>query len=599
VIEDFPLRFLRSTATVPAQLIRSALIAASLLAGHHSFAATAAADPVAVEIQHRLGIAGDDLGIDRELLDGGALRSLYQPRQWRPIWSDQADQLMAVLSASDLEGLPPERFHVKAITAKRAQKTPAAQAEADMLMTDGVLRYASAMRGQRVDPRDIEDDWLLVPASFDATPYVRDHIKDIVPALQALQPPYAGYQLLRHQLARLRAVAAAGDWPKVPQLPLPPPVPAISPAAAAAPGTATAQPPAPVVQSLKPGTSDERIPFVRRRLEATGELAAGQPMTNVYDDELVTAVKLFQHRHGLTDDGQLGRQTIQAMNVSASDRARQARINMERWRWLPQKLEENHIVVNVPGAWMEVVESGRAVLSMRTIVGSPEHPTPALHATLSSLVLNPAWHVPSSIATKEVLPKLKKDPGYLLDNELEIVGEGIAPGSPESQGLGIDWKSRSTFPWSLRQMPGSDNALGRIKFNMPNSEDIYLHDTPNHKPFARASRALSHGCVRLEHPDELALYLLRDKSWNADKLNQQIDTGETHTVSVSKSIPVWLFYWTMWVDGDGVLQVRDDIYGRDQRLNEALNHAPSAKLEIVSTTPAQPQKTICEGCRIP
>lgn len=567
-------------AAAPVQMIRCLLMVAALVSVQQASAAAPPADPVAVEIQHRLGGGGSDFAIDRELLDGEALRSLYQPRQWRPLWADQAEALYGLLSSADLEGLPTERFHVKAIAAKRASKDPAQQAEADMLMTDGALRYASAMRGQRVDPRDIEDDWLLVPPPFDARPYVRDHVKDIVPALQSLQPPYAGYQLLRQQLARLRAVAAAGDWPKVPVIVPPPGSP---------PGTGT----------IKPGMTDDRIPAVRRRLEATGELAPGQPMTDVYDDDLVAAVKLFQQRHGLADDGQMGRQTILAMNISAAERARQVRVNMERWRWLPEKLEENHIVVNVPGAWMEVVEGGRAVLSMRTIVGDPDHPTPALHAKLSSLVLNPAWHVPSSIATKEILPKLKKDPGYLVANDLEIVGEGIVPGSPESQGIGIDWKSRTSFPWSLRQLPGSDNALGRIKFNIPNSEDIYLHDTPNHKPFARAMRALSHGCVRLENPDQLALYVLRDKDISQEKLTQQIDTGETHTLPVTKSLPVWLFYWTMWVDGNGVLQVRDDVYGRDQRLADALTHAPSAKVEMVSANPDKPQKTICDGCRIP
>jgi len=567
-------------AASPVQLFRCVLLAASLLAMHQAVAAAPANDPLAVEIQHRLASAGEEFSIDRELLDGSALRSLYQPRQWRPLWGDQAEQLLGLLSSSDLDGLPPERFHVKAIAAKRAAKDPAAQAEAELLLTDGALRYASAMRGQRVDPRDIEDDWLLVPAPFDATPYLRDHTKDVVAALKSLQPPYAGYQLLRQQLARLRAVAAAGDWPKVPVI-IPPP--------GSPPGTGT----------IKPGVSDDRIPAIRRRLEATGELTPGQPMTDVYDDELQAAVKLFQQRHGLADDGQMGRQTILAMNISASERARQVRVNMERWRWLPQKLEDNHIVVNVPGAWMEVVEGGRAVLSMRTIVGDPDHPTPALHATLSSLVLNPAWHVPSSIATKEILPKLKKDSSYLLANDLEIVGEGIAPGSPESQGIGIDWKSRTSFPWSLRQLPGSDNALGRIKFNIPNTEDIYLHDTPNHKPFSKAMRALSHGCVRLEKPDDLALYLLRDKDWNQDKLTQEIDKGETHTLPVSKTLPVWLFYWTVWVDGNGVLQVRDDIYGRDQRLAEALTHAPSAKVEMVSSVTDKPQKNICDGCRVP
>jgi len=574
-------RFL-SVAT-PARLLRGLALGAALWAGSPVLAATpqAPADPVTQEIQRRLSQGDDAIMIDGDILDARALRSIYQARGWKPAWNDQGDKVMAVLSGADQEGLPPERFHLKGLNSRRtANANPGQQAEAELLMTDGVLRYASAMRGQRVDPRDIEDDWLLAPAPFEAVPYVKEHLKDIVPALQALQPPYAGYQLLRQQLARLRAIAAAGDWPKVPVITPPPGSP---------PGTGT----------IKPGMEDDRIPAIRKRLEATGELSPGSPMTRVYDEELQAAVKLFQQRHGLTDDAQMGRATILAMNVSAADRARQARVNMERWRWLPPKLESNHIVVNIPAQWLEVVEDGRAILSMRTIVGDPDHPTPALHATLSSLVLNPVWHVPSSIATKEILPKLKKNPGYLLENDLEIVGQDIASGSPQSQGIGIDWKSMSSFPWALRQSSGSDNALGRIKFVIPNPEDIYLHDTPNHKLFNKANRALSHGCVRLDHPDELALYLLRDKGLTAEALAAQIETGETHSVSVKKTIPVWLFYWTMWVDGDGVPQTRDDIYGRDARLFDALAHPAKPSIEVVPATPTTPQKTICDGCRIP
>ncbi len=564
-------------ATAPLRLLRPLAVAAALLAACPGYAANAAppalADTGAEQAALQSLLAGQDdvLKIDGELLDADALRQLYRPHHWQPLWGDQADSLMEILGAADQEGLQPSRFHLRAIAHRRVDGADAkTRAEAELLLTDGVLRYASAMRGQRVDPRTIEDDWFLVPAPFDARPFVTAHEKDIVPALQSLQPPYAGYQLLRRQLAYLRAVAAAGGWPKVPMGP-----------------------------TLKPGAVDPRIPAVRRRLMATGELSADQPVTPVYDADLQAAVRLFQQRHGLTDDAELGRRSVAALDVSPRELAQQVVVNMERWRWLPPHLESNHIVVNVPAAWLEVVENGKAVLSMKTVVGDPKHPTPALHAQLRSLVINPTWHVPSSIATKEILPKLKKDPTYLLANDLEIVSSSFPPGSPESQGIGIDWSSRTTFPWSLRQSPGSDNALGHIKFNIPNQEDIYLHDTPNHHAFSRASRDLSHGCVRLENPDALALYLLRDKDWTQARLNQEVQQGDTHTVMISKAVPVWLFYWTMWVDTDGVLQIRDDIYDRDRRLEAALARPPSAKVEIVPKTSTQPQKVICEGCRIP
>jgi len=562
----------RRISAVPPSLLRAVALAALLFAAPAALAAPGAApDPAAAEIARRLDPAAA-AKIDAETLDIDQLRAFYQSRKWKPAWADQADKIMTVLSAADLEGLPAGHLHLKAINARRPAATPTAAAELDLLITDAALRYAADMRGLRADPREIEDDWFLSPPSFAPEAFLKENTRDLGAALIGLQPPYAGYQLLRQHLARLHEIAAAGDWPKVPAGP-----------------------------TIKPGDTDDRVMAVRKRLEATGELASGLVVTAVYDDELQAAVKLFQQRHGLTDDGALGRQTVAAMNISAADRARQVAVNMERWRWLPAKLEDTHIVVNVPGQWLEVVEDGKAVLTMRTVVGDPDHPTPALHARLNSLVLNPVWRVPASIATKEILPKLKKDPGYLVANDLEIVSDSFPVGSPESQGVGFDWKSYKTFPWPLRQQSGSDNALGRIKFNIPNDDDIYLHDTPNHKAFLRAARALSHGCVRLERPDDLALYLLRDKDWNKEKLDQQIEDGETRTVSVGKPIPVWLLYWTSWVDGDGVLQLRDDIYGRDQRLAEALAHPepPAHEVAATVTAPTTVTKAVCEGCRVP
>jgi murein L,D-transpeptidase YcbB/YkuD len=556
----------------PALLLRAFAMAAILLTAESAAAAQSLAppDPAAVEIQHRLAQGSSVLGLYNETLNSAALRSFYQSRQWRPAWTDGADKLVSVLASAELEGLPPGPMHLNAIaTVRGGAVTPATQADSDLLISDALMRYAAAMRGQRADPTVLEDDWFIPTPGFDAVAFLKDNAANILPALQNLQPPYASYQQLRQQLVRLRAITDAGDWPKVPTGP-----------------------------SIKPGATDDRIPAVRTRLIATGELAAADAEGTIYDENLQAAVQLFQQRHGLNDDAVLGRQTVAAMNASAADVARQVAVNMERWRWLPPKLEDNHIVVNVAAASLEVVEAGRAVLAMRTIVGDPDHPTPAMHAHLTHLVLNPTWSVPSSIATKEILPKLKKDPGYLVANDLEIISDAFPPGSPESQGIGIDWKSRQSFPWQLRQRSGSDNALGRIKFAIPNDDDIYLHDTPNHRLFARSNRALSHGCVRLDKPDDLALYLLRDKDWTAQKLDEEIDKGDTRSLSVSKALPVWLLYWTAWVDGDGVLQLRDDLYGRDQRLSAALG-SPEHPAQVVARAASAAPKIICEGCRVP
>jgi murein L,D-transpeptidase YcbB/YkuD len=547
-------------------------MASILLAGGVDWAAAAgpSADPTASEIQRHLAGSGETFRVDGESLDLASLRAFYQSRDWTPAWKDNADAVVSVLASADQDGLPNQARHLAAIAARRSSTAAALQAEHDLLITDALLHYAAAMRGQRVTPGEIEDDWFLATPPFDATDYLREHSRDIAPALKALQPPYVAYQLLRQKLADLKAVAASGDWPKVP-----------------------AGPP------IKPGSVDDRIPAVRNRLAATGELAAGEPISPVYDEALQAAVQLFQQRHGLMDDGVLGRQTVAAMNVSAADRARQVALNMERWRWLPRRLEDSHIVVNVPGAWLELVENGKAVMAMRVVVGDPDHPTPALHARMTSLVLNPVWRVPASIATAEILPKLQKNPGYLIANDLELVSDAFPPGSPESQGVGISWRDRTSMPWPVRQRAGSDNALGRIKFNIPNSDDIYLHDTPNHKVFARAFRALSHGCVRVERPEDLALYLLRDKDWSHQRLDQEIDTGETRTVVLNKTLPVWLLYWTTWVDADGVLQVRDDLYGRDQRLAAALANPTGVTVPVAHAVAANPKVVRCDGCREP
>lgn len=528
------------------------------------------AEPAAVEIQKRLVSAGPTTRVAGQEVDVPSLRGFYQARSWRPAWTDTAEKLIQALGTAPQDGLPTDGLHLGELAQRHAAAGAVAIAEQDLLLTDALLRYAASMRGQRVNPMQVDDDWLVATPPFDAQAFLQTHIHDMPQALRTLQPPYAGYQLLRQKLADLKAIAAAGDWPKVP--PGPP---------------------------LKPGAEDDRILAVRQRLIATGELTAENVASNQYDDTLLAAVQLFQRRRGLADDGALGRQTVAAMNLSAAQLARQVAINMERWRWLPPRLEDNHIVVNVPGAWMEVVEAGRAVLTMRVVVGDPDHPTPAMHAEMTSLVLNPTWRVPASIATDEILPKLKKDPGYLVANDLELVSDAFPPGSPESQGIGISWQDRTTMPWPIRQRAGSDNALGRIKFNIPNNDDIYLHDTPNHKAFTRALRALSHGCVRLEKPDQLALYVLKDKDWSEQKLNTEIDTGNTRTVSLGKRLPVWLLYWTTWVDAEGVLQIRDDIYGRDQRLGSALAHAPRPGSLAAAQAPAQPKEVHCDGCRIP
>jgi murein L,D-transpeptidase YcbB/YkuD len=532
--------------------------------------AAAANDAVATAIEHVLDVNPAVQTMAGETVDGAALTAFYRARHWAAAWHDQAAAVQSALAAAGDDGLASLPLHLKAIAARIDAPQPAKAAEGEMLLTDAVLRYAAAMRGQRVDPTDIEDDWFVATPGFDTVAFASKHVGDIVPALAGLAPQYNGYHALRDALIAMRKQLAV-DWPKIPPGP-----------------------------TLRPGDTNDRIVAVRHRLIATGELAADNADSTTYDDTLKAAVMKFQARNGVDADGALGPRTLLALNASPAQRARTIALNMERWRWLPDQLESEHIVVNVPAEEMQLVSDNRVVLEMRAIVGDVDHPTPALHARLNSMVLNPIWRVPASIATDEILPQLQKNPGYLVANDLELVSDKFTPGSPESQGAGIAWKSMTRMPWPVRQRAGSDNALGRIKFNLPNDDDIYLHDTPKHQLFTRFDRALSHGCVRLENPDALALYLLKDKGWTQDQLDQAIGAGETKTIMVPKSVPVWLLYFTAWVDADGVLQFRDDLYDRDQRLAVALTQAMRQPVLLArAANPTITAKKICEGCRVP
>jgi murein L,D-transpeptidase YcbB/YkuD len=262
------------------------------------------------------------------------------------------------------------------------------------------------------------------------------------------------------------------------------------------------------------------------------------------------AVARFQAAHGLAVDGAAGQQTLVSLNVTPAARLRQIRWNLERWRSLPRIGAATRIEVNAAAATAVLYVDHQPVKTMRAIVGAIAHPTPVLRARLSSLLLNPPWNVPSSIIENEIRPMLKTNPRYLERAGLVYV---------ELNGAR-----------QLIQPPGPKNALGQIKFEMPNSDDIYLHDTPERQLFTSARRALSHGCVRVEDPGQLALLVLDSSSWSREALGRAIATGQTQSLALRHAVPVYLLYWTAFVDPDGTVEFRDDLYGRDRRLGDAV-----------------------------
>ncbi len=339
---------------------------------------------------------------------------------------------------------------------------------------------------------------------------------------------------LERALSDYRRIEANGGWPSVPDGP-----------------------------KLLPGDTSERVDAVRKRLVVTGDLARSKSTGDFYDEDLVRAVTRFQERHGLEPDGTIGKETVLAFNVPVYDRIRQIELNIRRREEL-KRLGDRYLAVNIPDFRLKVVDGGKVVLGMKVVVGQRrEWQTPLLSSQITYLILNPKWNVPDGIFAKELIHDLRKDATYLTRHGMKVLqastGTVVDPAT-------IDWNQVSAKGSGYRivQREGAGNSLGRIKFMFPNPYAVYLHDTPQKKLFGRAMRALSHGCVRVEQPMDLATYLMKDDpEWARERIESAIASGRNRDVPLPSPMPLHIIYLTSWVDDQGVLNFRNDIYGND------------------------------------
>jgi murein L,D-transpeptidase YcbB/YkuD len=411
----------------------------------------------------------------------------------------------------------------------------------DVWLTYLYMKYASDIADGVSDLAHADQTWKISPEVFDPLAGLERALRDnrVAESLMELTPTHPDYRALRKALADYRAQAARGAWPAVP-----------------------------VQLKAKPGQRNSQMAALARRLAASGDFKgaeAANSQTTSYSAELQEAVKRFQRRHGLTDDAVVGPALVAELNVPLDARIRQIELNMERWRWLPRDLGDRHILVNIPEMRLDVRDRGNVPLTMRVVVGKQDTPTPIFNDDMTYLVFAPYWNVPPDIAEKETLPSVLKDPGFLARTNMEVVDESGNPLDPGSIDLGAPGKYR------FRQRPGTDNSLGLVKFMFPNQYNVYLHDTPADSLFARASRSLSHGCVRLEQPEKLAAYVLRDQpEWTAERIAEAMHGEEERTVKLKEKLPVYIGYWTASVSADGLVQFRKDVYGIDGRLTTKL-----------------------------
>ncbi len=494
------------------------------------------------------------------------LRRFYERQEYRPAWINDdgirpdASTLMGIINQADGEGLRPDDYHLASIqeflcrpddaSTEVAQADCERLADFDLLLTDAFLLYASHLATGRVNPETIRSEWFIRNREVDLVSVLQEAAAEgqIQRALDLLRPHNTEYSEMKEALLTYRGIVERGGWPIVTRGPM-----------------------------LRKGDRGERVAALRSRLEVSEDLiATGEEEEDLFDEKLHLAVLRFQERHGLIADGLVGPATLAALNVPAGDRLRQIELNMERWRWLPRDFGHRYLLINTAAYQLFVIENEQVVLKMRVIVGTRYRKTPVFTGKMIYMELNPYWHVPPRIAKEDILPRMRKNPQYLVDQKIRVF-RGWKANAPEVDPFSVDWaqvKPRN-FSFKLRQDPGPWNALGRIKFMLPNKFDVYLHDTPAREQFKRPQRNFSSGCIRIEKPIELAGYLLRaDPKWSIERILKSIDTRKTQIVRLPEPIVTHVLYLTAWVDQSERVHFRDDIYGRDDILVKALNEQP-------------------------
>lgn len=522
------------------------------------------------------------------IYESALLNDFYRQRNYLAAWQDgfalysRTSTLLESLEKATEDGLQPTDYHVEKL---KKLKTNLKQAykeqgityatflvQLDILFTDAALHYAKHLYWGKINPVDLSISWDVerIPVNWSVLLYEAVKNQKVTAFFDQMRPKQVTYEKLKRSLAYYRSLEQLGTWPTVP-----------------------------TGDKLEVGVDNDRVKVLRDRLnfevsipeldnaiktdtlllppkESNDSLEFEQKVVidtffspTVFDTTLRKAVIEFQFKNGLATDGIVGNNTIKHLNVSLAERVEQILVNLERWRWLPNDLGEQYLLVNIPAYQLFVYENSNDLMFQKKVmVGKTYHRTPVFSEQMQYLDLNPYWTVPYSIASKEILPKLKRNASYLDRNNMALFS-----GNRKINPYSVDWAnvSRSTFRYTIRQNPSAKNALGIVKFMFPNQYNIYLHDTPSKSLFVKTKRAYSHGCIRLEKPLELAEYLLKDNpKWTPNKIKKSIEKGKNKRVHLTKPLPIYILYFTTWVDKEDNLRFQPDVYSRDKAVWQAI-----------------------------
>ena len=498
---------------------------------------------------------------DEKLYSTVLIKDFYAEKKYEIVWVKNNNlekplKMLNVINMMEHEGLNPLDYHLNSISKllQNIEDEDFSNEEnlvaLDIFLTDAFFMISSHLHLGKINPETLKTEWNIRRnrAEIDFKYQLESALKTskISTIINSIAPQDISYQLLKEELRQKKRLLIGEGWKSIK-----------------------------IKESIKPLVQHDNIPTLRKRVYNLNNVFINlESITDstFYDSTMVELVKNIQLIHGLNADGVIGQNTIDALNMDIADRIKIIAVNLERHRWLPHNIENEHIWVNIADFKLNYIKDKDTVANLRVVVGKDYRKTPVFYAKMNHLVFSPTWTVPPTIFRNDILPALRQNANYLNEKNMIVIDRN----GNKINSSKINWNevTASNFPYMIRQQPGKDNALGGVKFMFPNTYHVYIHDTPSKNLFTREIRNFSSGCIRVEKPDELAMKILADdKNWSIDKVRNAMFTGKEKRVNLTNHIPVYITYFTAWANNRGI-NFRKDIYQRDDEIAKALMNLP-------------------------